>query len=229
MSFRVNSIDTYGWGTFSVPIGLTWVFWNSSKVGSRVYWNRGSIMLVGYARVSSAGQSLDIQLDELRKAGAEKVFSEKRSGTSTQGRDELAEALDYVREGDTLLVTRLDRLARSSQDLHNVIAKLTGKGAKFRCLQQSGVDTDSGMGKLVLAILGAVAEFETDIRKERQREGIDKAKGLGKYRGRKPSVDNQTILEMHSEGFGPSDIAKRLSVGRTSVYRALGVKKNTQD
>lgn len=179
-------------------------------------------MLVGYARVSSEGQSLEVQLEALEGAGCGKVFSEKRSGTSTSGRDALADALDFVREGDTLVVTRLDRLARSSQDLHNIIARLTAKGAKFRCLQQSGVDTDSGMGKLVLAILGAVAEFETDIRKERQREGIEKAKAAGKYQGRKPSVDNSRILELHRQGIGPSAIAKQLKVGRTSVYRALG-------
>lgn len=178
-------------------------------------------MLVGYARVSSTGQSLELQLEALNQAGAEKVFSEKRSGNSTNGRDGLVDALDFVRQDDTLVVTRLDRLARSSQDLHNIIGKLTTKGAKFRCLQQSGVDTDSGMGKLVLAILGAVAEFETDIRKERQREGIEKAKAVGKYRGRKPSVDRKAILQLHSEGVGPSEIAKRLKVGRTSVYRAL--------
>ena len=180
-------------------------------------------MFVGYARVSSAGQSLDIQLEALSAAGCEKIFSEKKSGTSTSARDALQEALDFVREGDTLVVTRLDRLARSSNDLHNIIARLTGKGAKFRCLQQSGVDTDSGMGKLVLAILGAVAEFETDIRRERQREGIDKAKAAGVYRGRKPSVDVAKVRELRNSGMGPSAIAKELKVGRTSVYRALGL------
>ena len=180
-------------------------------------------MLVGYARVSSEGQSFDIQQEALLAAGCEKVFSEKRSGTTTGSRDELAEALDYVRDGDTLVVTRLDRLARSSQDLHNIIARLTAKGAKFRCLQQAGVDTVSGMGKLVLAILGAVAEFETDIRKERQREGIDKAKAAGVYKGRKPSVDRQAVAELHAQGIGPAAIAKQLKVGRTSVYRALGM------
>jgi len=178
-------------------------------------------MLVGYARVSSAGQSLDIQLEALKGAGCEKVFSEKKSGTSAGGRDQLQEALDYVREGDTLVVTRLDRLARSSNDLHNIIARLTGKGVKFRCLQQSGVDTDSGMGKLVLAILGAVAEFETDIRRERQREGIEKAKEAGVYKGRKPSVDAAKVRELREAGMNPSAIAKELGVGRTSVWRAL--------
>ena len=178
-------------------------------------------MLVGYARVSSVGQSLDIQLGELEKAGCEKVFAEKRSGTSADAREALQDALEFVRDGDTLVVTRLDRLARSSNDLHNIIAKLTGKGVKFHCVQQSGVDTDSGMGKLVLAILGAVAEFETDIRKERQREGIDKAKADGRYTGRKPSADVQAIRELKADGLGPSAIARKLKVGRTTVYRAL--------
>ena len=180
-------------------------------------------MLVGYARVSSEGQSLDIQQEALKTAGCGKLFTEKRSGTSTSGRDELAEAIDYVRDGDTLVVTRLDRLARSSQDLHNIIARLTAKGVQFQCLQQAGVDTVSGMGKLVLAILGAVAEFEGDIRKERQREGIEKAKAAGVYKGRKPSVDRQAVADLHAQGVGPVAIAKQLKVGRTSVYRALGM------
>jgi DNA invertase Pin-like site-specific DNA recombinase len=178
-------------------------------------------MLVGYARVSSVGQSFELQEEALKAAGCDKVFTEKRSGTSTSGRDALAEALDFVREGDTLIVTRLDRLARSSQDLHNIIARLTAKGAKFQCLQQAGVDTVSGMGKLVLAILGAVAEFEGDIRKERQREGIEKAKVKGKYLGRKPSADVAAIRDLKAQGLGPSAIAKQLKVGRTTVYRAL--------
>ena len=180
-------------------------------------------MLVGYARVSSGSQSLDVQLEALAAAGCEKVFSEKKSGTSAAERTALHDALDFVREGDTLVVTRLDRLARSSIDLHNIIARLTKKGVKFRCLQQSGIDTDTGMGKLVLAILGAVAEFETDIRKERQREGIEKAKAAGKYRGRKPTIDREAILDLHKQGIGPAAIAKQLKVGRTSVYRALGM------
>jgi DNA invertase Pin-like site-specific DNA recombinase len=180
------------------------------------------MMLVGYARVSSNSQSLDLQLEALAACGCEKVFKEKRSGTGASDRDALADALDFVREGDTLVITRLDRLARSSVDLHNIIARLTAKGAKFRCLQQAGVDTDSGMGKLVLAILGAVAEFETDIRKERQREGIEKAKAKGVYKGRRASVDASAVRALHNQGVGPSAIAKQLKIGRASVYRALG-------
>ena len=178
-------------------------------------------MLVGYARVSSAGQSLELQQEALTGAGCEKVFAEKQSGTSTNGRAGLQDALDFVREGDTLICTRLDRLARSSADLHNIIERLNAKGVKFRCLQQAGVDTDTGMGKLVLAILGAVAAFETDIRKERQLEGIAKAKAKGVYKGRKPSVDKEKVLELKDQGVSPSDIAKRLKIGRASVYRAM--------
>jgi DNA invertase Pin-like site-specific DNA recombinase len=178
-------------------------------------------MLVGYGRVSSAGQSLEVQLEALAAAGCEKVFKEKESGTSLDKRSALADALDFVREGDTLVITRLDRLARSSVDLHNILAKLTAKGVKFRCLQQAGIDTDTGTGKLVLAILGAVAEFETDIRKERQREGIEKAKAKGVYTGRKPSVDAAAVRSLKADGLGPSQIAQRLKIGRASVYRAL--------
>ena len=176
-------------------------------------------MLVGYARVSSAGQSLDIQLDALHEVGCERVFSEKRSGVTVDERDALADAIAFCRDGDTLIVTRLDRLARSSVDLHNIVAKLETKGIKFRCLQQSGVDTDGSMGKLVLAILGAVAAFETDIRKERQLEGIERAKANGVYKGRKPSVDTAAVRSLRDQGVGPSEIAKRLGIGRASVYR----------
>lgn len=179
-------------------------------------------MLVGYARVSSAGQSLDVQLDALHAAGCEKVFSEKVSGTSTNGREALADALDFVREGDTLVVTRLDRLARSVGDLFDIIDRLSQKQVAFRCLQQSGVDTDSSTGRLTLAILGAVAAFETDIRRERQLEGIERAKAAGVYKGRKPSIDRDQVRSLHEDGIGATEIAKRLKIGRASVYRALG-------
>lgn len=178
-------------------------------------------MLVGYARVSSEGQSLAIQLEALGAAGCEKTFSEKRSGTSADGREALADALEFVRDGDTLVVTRLDRLARSMADLYSIIERLTKKGVSFKCLQQSGVDTDTSTGRLMLGILGAVASFETDLRKERQREGIEKAKANGVYKGRKPSVDALTVRSLHSEGVKPVDIARRLKIGRASVYRVL--------
>lgn len=179
-------------------------------------------MLVGYARVSSVGQDLEVQLEALNAGGCEKVFSEKRSGTSTDGRAALADALDFVREGDTLIVTRLDRLARSAGDLHSIVAGLSAKGVHFQCLQQAGMDTTSSAGKLLLGVLASIAEFETDIRKERQREGIERAKIAGVYKGRKPSVDAGAVRTLHQQGLGPSDIAKQLGIGRASVYRALG-------
>lgn len=178
-------------------------------------------MLVGYARVSSVGQSLDVQLDLLREAGCDKVFGEKRSGRTRDGREELTEALGFVREGDTFVVTRLDRLARSVGDLFAIIDCLEVKGVQFRCLQQSAVDTASSSGRLMLAVLGAVASFEADIRKERQADGIAKAKAAGVYRGRKPSVDVVKVRNLHAGGKRPAEIARELGIGRASVYRAL--------
>lgn len=178
-------------------------------------------MLVGYGRVSSSGQSLDNQLEALKAAGCEKVFAEKVSGRSTKDREQLAHALDFVREGDTLVVTRLDRLARSVTDLHRIVEKLTQKGAQFRCLNQSGVDTDSSTGKLMLSILGAVAQFENDIRRERQLEGIEKAKAAGKYRGRPASIDPERVRMLRQEGMGAAQIAREMKIGRATVYRLL--------
>ena len=178
-------------------------------------------MLIGYARCSSLSQSLDIQLDHLAEAGCEKVFAEKVSGRSTKDRVELMQAMDFVREGDTLVVTRLDRLARSVADLHRIIEALNEKKVAFRCLNQSGVETSSSTGKLMLAVLGAVAQFENDIRRERQMEGITKAKADGRYRGRKASIDPSRVKELHGSGLGPAAIARELKIGRASVYRAL--------
>jgi DNA invertase Pin-like site-specific DNA recombinase len=178
-------------------------------------------MLIGYARVSSAGQSLDIQTEALTAAGCEKIYSEKRSGRTAADRLELVRALDQLRPGDQLVVTRLDRLARSVGDLHRVVEQIAAAGAGFRCLQQSGVDTASSTGKLMLAILGAVAEFENDIRRERQRDGIEKAKERGVYRGRPATIDPLAIRTMRDGGVGPSAIAASLGISRASVYRVL--------
>lgn len=178
-------------------------------------------MIVGYARVSSTGQSLDIQHEALLEAGCEKVFAEKVSGRSTKDRLELGNAMDFVREGDTLVVTRLDRLARSVGDLHRIIETLNAKQVGFRCLNQSGVDTSSSTGKLMLAILGAVACFESDIRAERQAEGVAKARAAGRYKGRKASIDPARVKELHQSGLGPAAIAREMKIGRASVYRAL--------
>jgi DNA invertase Pin-like site-specific DNA recombinase len=178
-------------------------------------------MLVGYARVSSTGQSLELQTEALNAAGCEKVYSETASGRSTNGRGQLERALDQLREGDTLVVTRLDRLARSVGDLHGIILRLQVHNVSFRCLQQDGIDTSTSTGKLTLAVLGAVAEFENDIRRERQREGIERAKERGVYQGRKPKIDRDSIRELKSSGLGPAAIARKLGISRASVYRAL--------
>lgn len=177
--------------------------------------------LVGYARVSSEGQSLEVQIEHLKNAGCEKIFAEKQSGASACDRMALQDALEWLREHDTLIVTRLDRLARSGKNLHNIIHKLSEKQVGFQCLQQGAVDTTTSMGKLVLGILGAVAEFETDIRKERQREGIEKAKKRGVYKGRPASIDADKVRELEAAGMGGAAIAKKMGIGRASVYRLL--------
>jgi DNA invertase Pin-like site-specific DNA recombinase len=177
--------------------------------------------LIGYARVSSAGQSLDIQREQLLSAGCERVFEEKRSGTSTDGREQLALVLDYVRDGDVLIVTRLDRLARSMIDLRAILDRLSAKQVGFKALQQGAVDTTRSEGRLMLNILASFAEFEVDLRRERQADGIAKAKADGRYKGRKPSVPTDEVRKLHSDGVGPAEIARRLGIGRASVYRAL--------
>lgn len=177
--------------------------------------------IVGYARVSSIGQSLDIQREQLLAAGCERVFEEKMSGTTTEGRERLDEALRYVRDGDVLMVCRLDRLARSMIDLRKIVDDLSAKGVGFRALQQGAIDTTRSDGRLLLNILGSFAEFETDIRRERQADGIAKAKLKGVYKGRPKSVDPFEIAALRAEGVGPTEIARRLGIGRASVYRAL--------
>jgi len=178
-------------------------------------------MLIGYARVSSVGQSLDLQIEALTAAGCEKIYAEKRSGRTAKDRPELARALDQLRPGDQLIVTRLDRLARSVGDLHAMVEQISAAGAGFRCLQQGGVDTTSSTGKLMLAILGAVAEFENDIRRERQRDGIEKAKDRGIYRGRPATIDRHRIEQLAASGEGATLIAKNLGISRATVYRLL--------
>lgn len=178
-------------------------------------------MQVGYARVSSLGQSAEIQIDALKAAGCDKLFAETMSARSSANRDQLSQALDFVREGDVFCVTRLDRLARSTADLHSIVERLIGKGVLFRCLLQEGVDTTTATGRLMLATLGAMAAFENDLRWERQREGIERAKSRGVYKGRPASIDPAHVLKLRSAGLGPSDIARSLNISRASVYRAL--------
>ena len=181
-------------------------------------------MHIGYARTSTLDQKagLDAQLRDLEQAGCEKIFDEQVSSVNVKKRERLAEALDYIRDGDTLIVTRLDRLARSVPHLLEILDVLQSKGASLRILTM-GIDTGTPTGKLMLTVLGGIAEFEREIMLERQREGIAKAKAAGKYKGRKPTARAQsdTVLEMHKAGARPTDIARQLNIGRASVYRIL--------
>lgn len=174
--------------------------------------------IVGYARVSSVGQSLDVQLEKLAAAGCERVYQEKVSGTSTNGREQLAELLRYVREGDEVVITKLDRLGRSLADLLDITNQLAADGVSLRVLDQN-LETRTPQGKLMFSMLGAFAEFETALRKERQMEGIAKAKADGKPTGR-PALQNLAeVKQALIDGGKPTEVAKRLDVGRSTVQR----------
>jgi DNA invertase Pin-like site-specific DNA recombinase len=177
--------------------------------------------VIGYARVSTTDQNLELQENALRAAGCEIIRSEKRSGTTTAGRAELRIVLDFLRKGDLLMVTHIDRLARSIGDLQDIVRAVKTKGASLKATEQP-IDTSTAAGKCFLDMLGVFAEFETNLRRERQLEGIADAKARGVYKGRKASIDPGKIKQMTADGLGPSAIAKALKIGRASVYRALG-------
>ena len=181
-------------------------------------------MLVGYARTSTLDQkaSIEAQARDLTAAGCEKLFSEQVSSVDVTNREQLTQALDFIREGDALVVTKLDRLARSVGHLLTIMEQIKAKGADLRILNM-GIDTATPTGKLMLTVLGGIAEFEREIMLERQREGIAKAKAEGKYKGRKPTAraKEEDVLRLKAEGVGATEIAKRLGIGRTSVYRIL--------
>ena len=176
--------------------------------------------VIGYARVSTTDQNLELQENALRAAGCEIIRSEKRSGTTTAGRDELRTVLDFLRKGDVLTVTRIDRLARSIGDLQDIVRAVKAKGASLKAIEQP-IDTSTAAGKCFLDMLGVFAEFETNLRRERQLEGVASAKARGVYKGRKASIDPAKVRQMKAEGEGASAIAKALKIGRASVYRAL--------
>jgi len=179
-------------------------------------------MLIGYARTSTADQKagLDAQVAELKAAGSEELFVEQVS--SVQRREELEKALKFVRRSDTLVVTKLDRLARSIPDLVRIIETLEGKQATLRILAMS-LDTNTPTGRLLLHLVGSVSQFEREIMLERQREGVAKARVEGKYKGRKPTAraKSEDVIAKFKADERPTDIAKSVGIGRASVYRIL--------
>ncbi len=175
---------------------------------------------IGYARVSTNDQDLGAQLDALAKAKCDPIRSEKVSGTSREGRIELETMMEFLRKGDTLLVTRIDRLARSVRDLLNIVHELGERGVRLKATEQS-FDTGDIYGEMTMNLLAVFADFETKLRKERQMEGIAKAKERGVYKGRRPTIDKNAVADLRAEGVGATEIARKLEIGRASVYRIL--------
>lgn len=182
--------------------------------------------IVGYARVSSTGQDYQTQVDRLTAAGATKIFSEKQSGLDDD-RPELAKCLDYVREGDTLIVTKLDRLARSASHLHQIVDGLNKDGVGFKVLDDASLDTTTRTGKLVFGILASIAQFETELRKERQLEGIAKARakaekaGTPWITGRPVTLNHDEIRKLRAEGLSVRHIAKEVGCSSSAVQKVL--------
>ena len=181
-------------------------------------------MLIGYARTSTTEQAagLDAQHRDLAANGCEEVFSEQVS--SVQRREALEKVLKYIRKGDTLVVTKLDRLARSVPDLVKIMARLEERGASLRILAMN-LDTETPTGRLLINLVSSIAQFEREIMLERQREGIAKAQGEGKYKGRAATARAKAdeVLTLRKQGKGASEIAAEVGIGRASVYRILGV------
>ena len=182
-------------------------------------------MQIGYARTSTIDQvaGLEAQHRDLTAAECKKVFAEQVSGVGERG--QLIAALDYLRDGDVLTVTKLDRIARSVRDLMEIVHRIETKGAGLRILSMN-LDTTTPTGRLMLQVLGAVAEFERSIMLERQREGIAKAKAEGKYKGRAKTAMAKAgeVETMLAAGVNPTEVARKLGIGRSSVYRAIRLR-----
>ena len=180
-------------------------------------------MIVGYSRTSTIEQEagLEAQRRDLAAHGCEEIFSEQVS--SVQRRDELEKVLKFIRKGDTLVVTKLDRLARSVPDLVKIMARLEEKGASLRILAMN-LDTETPTGRLLINLVSSIAQFEREIMLERQREGISKAQSEGKYKGRAATARAKAdeVLALRKQGKGASEIAAEVGIGRASVYRILG-------
>ena len=177
-------------------------------------------MKVGYARVSSVGQNLESQLIALKEYGCEKIFQEKVSGTSTKGREQLKEMLNFVRESDEVVFTRTDRVARSVLDLQLIVKELSEKGVSLTATEQP-ISTKDATSKCFLDMLSVFAEFETNLRKERQMDGIKANKD--KFKGRGQTIDVSKIKELKTKGLVATAIAKEMIIDISSVYRLLKV------
>ena len=177
-------------------------------------------MKIGYARVSSEDQCLDSQLESLKNYGVEKIFMEKVSGTSTKGRDELKRCIEFVREGDEFVITRIDRACRNILDLQLIVNQLQDKGVSLTATEQPISNRDA-TGKCFMDMLGVFAEFETNLRRERQMEGIKIAKEKGKFKGKQASIDVNRINTLRDEGINPTEIARQMNISRGSVYRLM--------
>ena len=174
----------------------------------------------GYARVSTTDQDLAIQREALTRASCIVIREEKVSGTSRQGREELRTLMSFLRAGDELVVTRVDRLARSVSDLQDIVRELRTGDVALVATEQP-IDTSTAAGKAFLDMLGVFAEFETNLRRERQMEGIEKAKARGVYKGRKSTVDADLVRELHAQGLGSVAIAAKVGASRSTVWRVL--------
>ena len=179
---------------------------------------------IGYARVSTTDQDLEVQLDRLRREGCQIIRSEKVSGASRDGRTELATLIEFLREDDELVVTRLDRLGRDTRDVLNIVHDCQQRGA-FVTVLDPHVTTRGDIGHIILTVLGMVAQMERRFIKERQREGITRAKAAGVYRGGKVRIDHTLILRLHHQGVGAAEIARHAHCSRMQVYRVLKTKQ----
>ena len=186
-------------------------------------------MKIGYARVSSSGQNLESQIEALQRAGCEKIFQEKMSGRQSDNRTELQNALDFVREGDVFVVSRLDRCSRSVVDLHNILKKLGQKKVEFKATEQD-LDTSTSTGRLMIGLLSIISEFETDLRAERQADGIKSAIKRGVKFGRVAKMNDEQVvqaIQMQSDGMLNQDIADNFGVGRSTLLRYVSKYKKS--
>ena len=189
-------------------------------MNTELMWDKYDMARYGYARVSSKSQDTALQEAALKQAGCTVIRTEKISGASREGRNELATILEFIREGDVLVVHKLDRLGRNTRDVLNLVHSIAKRGASLQVLEPA-IDTSGPMGTMVLTVLGMVSEMELGFIKERQRAGIEAAKAKGVYKGRPASLDHQRIVKLKKQGLGATAIARDVGCSRGAVYKIL--------